>query len=115
MDYQKTRERVVTYTIPLIIGIVLGFLEVYGKEYVTPILLIGLAVLIMFVVFYSAVKFLETREKRWVGNKEKHTEFVEKIKKLEEDVKDILRNQKINAKINKLENQINYIEGRIKK
>ena len=64
--------RVIDEDLSLIIGGILGFLEVFGKEYITPILLIGLAVIILCIVVYYAIRFLEAREKRWQGNKEVH-------------------------------------------
>ena len=115
MEYKQIRDKLVTITIPLIIGGILGFLEVFGKEYITPILLIGLAVIILCIVVYYAIRFLEAREKRWQGNKEVHQKLTERVRIIEENIKDIQRNQKIDEKINILENQIKYIKGRIEK
>ena len=68
MDYKKLGENIITWAIPLAVAGILGFLQVYGKDFLTPILLIGLAILLVFLIIYFAVHFLAIREKRWQDN-----------------------------------------------
>ena len=115
MDYSKTKELIITLVIPLVTGIVLGFLEVYGEEYLTPILLVGIGTIMLFALLYFAIRFLEGREKRWIGNKKTHELLKERVTKLEETIKEIKQAQTTNEKLNILDKRISYIEGRIKK
>ena len=115
MNYRKIKELIITLVIPLIIAIILGVLEVYGKKYVTPVTLVGVGILILFSLLYFAIRFLEGREKRWKGNKKIHTSLKERVTKLEEITKEIEQKQRTNEKLNILDKRISYIEGRIKK
>ncbi|MBI4439567.1 hypothetical protein HY638_01185 [Candidatus Woesearchaeota archaeon] len=115
VNYSKGKERVITIGIPLITAILLGLLDVFGKSYLTPILLVGLGVFLSLAILYFAIRFLEDRELRWKGNKSSHDDFRARLDKLESSLKDFLVQQKTHEKINKLENRISYLEGRTKK
>jgi len=115
MDYKKLGENIITWAIPLAVAGILGFLQVYGKDFLTPILLIGLAILLVFLIIYFAVHFLAIREKRWQDNWKIHKEINDRLNALELQTRDLMKDRDINAKINKLQNQISYLEGRFKK
>jgi len=115
MNYSKTKELIITLAIPLVTAIVLGFLQVYGGEYLTPILLIGLGTIMLFALLYFAIRFFEGRERRWIGNKKIHTSLKERVTKLEEIIKEIKQKQRTNEKLNILDKRISYMEGRIRK
>lgn len=114
-DYTKGKEYAITIGIPLATGIILGSLEVFGKDYVTPIVLIGLGAFICLGIVIFGIRFLEKRELRWIGNKNAHDKFNQEIDKLKGEMSEIKSNIKIDTKVNKLESRISYIEGRLKK
>lgn len=115
MNLVRIREGLVTTAIPLLTGVILGFLEIFGRDYITPIILIGLGIFIFLFLIYYAIKFLEDRENRWKRNKREHEKQFNRLNIMENDIKEIQSFIKTNEKINKLERRISYLEGSIRK
>lgn len=114
-DYTKSKDLSITIGIPLITTIILGLLQIFGKEYATTILFVGIGAGLCFGIVIFGIRFLEKRELRWIGNKKMHDEFKIELMRLQKDVQVIGLTIRENEKLNKLENRISYIEGRVKK
>lgn len=114
-EISKGLELFITLSIPAVVSIIFGLLTILGLKYLFQIVFIGLGVIILVLFLFVCISFLQAREKRWKINNDQHNELNNKINGIVEEVNLIKSYAGINEKINKLENQINYIRGRIKK
>jgi len=112
MRINLAREKIITVIIPLVTGIFLTLLEIFGKDYLMRIVLITSSVVIFLSMIYLAIDFLSDRELRWKNNKNAHNELYNQLDELGGKVQLILHNQQFNQRFNKLENRISYLEGR---
>ncbi|MCX6707476.1 MAG: hypothetical protein NT001_05045 [Candidatus Woesearchaeota archaeon] len=109
----KKQEWLITACIPLIVTIIFGVLSVSGDKYRFQTVIIGSGMIVIMLIIFFCIRFLEQREKRWIKNRAEHLSFNNQITQIRHKMDLIENNQNINGKINKLESDINYIRGRL--
>ena len=105
-------DKLITFIIPLFILIILGISQIYGKEYLKPVIILGGGVFVVVLMIFSFVYFLQKREERWVKNGDVHEKMSKKLDLLEKEVSQLKMDFNYCEKFNKLENEINYLRGK---
>jgi len=93
----------------------LGLVEIFGKDYLSKILLIGLGFVLLLVLLFFAFKFLEKREIRWENMVKNNENITSKINLMEKEINHLKEVTEFNKKINKLEKSLGYILGSLRK
>jgi len=114
-SFTKTKERIITFAIPTITAVMLGLVEIFGKDYLSKILLIGLGFVLLLVLLFFAFKFLEKREIRWENMVKNNENITSKINLMEKEINHLKEVTEFNKKINKLEKSLGYILGSLRK
>jgi|TARA_B100001971_G_C18057636_1_gene466185 hypothetical protein len=99
----------------IVFGLTFAFIgimiQLYGKKYISTILIIGASFIILSFFIFFLVAFLKDRENRWNKNKKQHILLSGRVNILENELKNSLSFLNTNDKINKLELQINRLNS----
>ncbi len=110
-NVQEKKEWFITLGIPLVVSLVGICISALGRRYYLHVFIYGAGFIIIITSIFYIVSFLQDRERRWRVNNRKHELLEKAVADMKLEVKSIKEGIDTNSKINKLENQINYIMG----